>query len=324
MKTGLPPVEAAKWDKQIEALGGGILQSHAWARFQADLGREVVWDEGEDWLWIGAVRRSRGVSYLLCSYGPVAKDQATAVKAAHSIVEAGRALGLDFVRVEPQFNLYAEQLQEQGGRRIHEFNAERTRLLDLTQSEEALRAGLASGHRNLINGTERRGITIKRVKASEGLGLLDAMLTDTAKRAGVSFFDRSYFKQMVESLGDIAKLYLAEAQGKPVAAALVYDWGGTRYYAHAGAFQDLNRQVKASVSLVWLLIINAKQNGAKRFDLWGVSPEGDTDHRLAGVTRFKNAFGGTTVEYAGTWDIPLKPLKYRAYQTYRAIRGMER
>jgi hypothetical protein len=324
MKTGLPPAEWAQWDKQVRELGGGILQSHSWGQFQAALGRPVAWDQGGDWLWSGAIRASKGIKYLLCSYGPLAADSKSAATAMASLVAAGRELGVDFVRVEPQSRPTPQQLKKLGAKRIHEFNAEHTRVLDLTQSEEALRQDLASGHRNLINGTERRGITIRRETNPQGLQLLLKMLDDTARRSGVTFFDGHYFQTLLETLPLIACLYVADVDGRPVAAALAYDWGGTRYYAHAGAFQVLNRQAKASVSLVWRMILDAKAAGLQRFDLWGVAPDNAPNHRLAGVSKFKTAFGGTQINYGGTWDIPLKPLTYRAYSAYRAIRRMDK
>jgi lipid II:glycine glycyltransferase (peptidoglycan interpeptide bridge formation enzyme) len=149
------------------------------------------------------------------------------------------------------------------------------------------------------------------------------MLDDTAQRSRVSFFGRSYFEGLLQITPRIAHLSIAEVNGQPAAAALVYDWQDTRYYAHAAAFQELNRQSKASVSLVWHLIMEAKSAGLRWFDFWGVAPEGaPAGHRLAGVTRFKLAFGGQRVNYVGTWDIPLRAGKYRAYQLYRRLRGL--
>src|SRR4051812_49241233 len=99
MKTGLPPTD---WDTKVNKLGGSVLQSRPWAQFQQDLGREVVWDEGEGWLWQAAVRHSHGLHYLLSGYGPVAKNPQSLKLAIDSLVGAGAELGADFVRLEPQ------------------------------------------------------------------------------------------------------------------------------------------------------------------------------------------------------------------------------
>ena len=99
MNQGLPP---DNWDTHVRQLGGGILQSRPWAVFQQALGRELVWDSNDDWCWLASVRRSHGLSYLMCGYGPVAEDDAAMRTAMSSIVRAAQRLHLDFVRIEPQ------------------------------------------------------------------------------------------------------------------------------------------------------------------------------------------------------------------------------
>ena len=321
MNTGLPPAEKAAWDAPLQKLGGSFLQSRAWGRFQEVLDREPVWAQGDGWQWLVGIRVSRGLRYAMCSYGPTAASSAAMTTALRSLMTAAGELGVDFVRVEPQTHATADQLRKLGAQRISEMDPEHTRVIDLRRSEADLRSDLASGHRNLINGTERRGITVKPVLTAAGIDTLFRLLQDTAKHAHVTFYPKAYYQALLEELPDIVKLYVAEAEGQPVAAALFYDWGGTRYYAHAGADQEANRRLKASVSLVWQAILDAKAAGLERFDLWGTAPEGDSNHRLAGITKFKAAFGGEPVEYLGTWDIPLKRHKYRAYGVYRRLRG---
>jgi len=148
-------------------------------------------------------------------------------------------------------------------------------------------------------------------------------LHDTATRSQVRFYPDAYYRQLYDSLRreKAISFYVAEAEGQPVAAAVFYDWGGTRHYAHAGAFQDRNRKLKASVSLVWQAMLDAQAAGAHRFDMWGVAPEGDDNHPLAALSYFKKGYGGVPATYGGTWDIPVKRWKYRLYQLYRRLRG---
>lgn len=323
MKQELPPIEPAAWDQPLQQLDGSFLQSRAWAQFQQTLGRDPVWAQGEGWQWLAGIRVSRGLRYLMCSYGPTSDSSAAMMTALRSIMTAASELNIDFVRVEPQSHASADQLQKLGARQISEADPEHTRIIDLTQDEDELRSQLASGHRNLINGTKRRGITISQQTNAAGVDILFDLLQDTAKRAHITFYPKAYYQTLVDVLASATSLYVAEAEGRPVAAALFYDWGGTRYYAHAGADQEANRRLKASVSVVWQAIMDAKTGGMERFDLWGTAPDGDGTHRLAGITKFKAAFGGRPVDYLGTWDIPLKRHKYRAYGVYRRLRGRD-
>jgi lipid II:glycine glycyltransferase (peptidoglycan interpeptide bridge formation enzyme) len=231
-------------------------------------------------------------------------------------------LGMDFVRIEPQAHGEGALIKA-GARNIAEVDPRYTQILDLTQSEAELRAGLASGHRNLINGTQRRGIVIRQTDKPGDLAQMLAMLSDTAQRSEVTFYPPDYFHTLWNTLQprDAIRLYIAEVESKPIAGALFYDWGDTRYYAHAGAYQDKNRKAKASVSLVWQAILDAKAAGLKTFDLWGIAPADNNQHHLATLSRFKTAFGGSQASYGGTWDISLNRVKYAAYTAYRTLRG---
>lgn len=305
-------------------LGGNMLQSRVWAEVQEAMGRTAVWDQGEGWAWCGAVRISRGLRYLMCSYGPLAVDAAAMKRALQSLCAAGRELGADFVRVEPQL-MAAAELKGLDAIQIADWQPRHTQIIDLKLDEAELRSGLASGHRNRINGAERRGISVRSSQDDQDLKLFLQMIHDTAKRSKAAFFPDSYYLQLWKVLKQehAATLYIAEAEGEPVASAMMYDWGGIRIYAHAGAFQEPNRKLKASVVLVWRAAMDAKATGMGSFDLWGVAGSDDPKHPWAGLTAFKKGFGGNTVEYAGTWDIPLKKAKYRVYGLYRRVRGRD-
>jgi lipid II:glycine glycyltransferase (peptidoglycan interpeptide bridge formation enzyme) len=322
MKIGLPP---NGWDAEIAISGGSMLQSRLWAELQEASSRTVAWDKGEHWAWCGAIHVARGLRYLMVSYGPVARDDAALVTAIRSIQDAGRELGVDFVRVEPQAASAATVLKKMDAVKIGEWQPQHTQVIDLSLSEEALRSAVASGHRNGINGAERRGVTVRQSDDDADLKLFLQMLHETAKRTKTVFFPDTYYYQIWKLFKPVgaAKLFIAEGEGKPVAASLMYDWQGTRIYAHAGAFYELNREYKAAVVLLWEAILDAKATGLREFDLWGVAPENAPKHAWAGLTQFKKGFGGEPRNYAGTWDIPLKRAKYTAYSVYRRVRGRE-
>ena len=53
-----------------------------------------------------------------------------------------------------------------------------------------------------------------------------------------------------------------------------------------------------------------KAAGYQRFNLWGIAPAGQPNHRYAGVTTFKTGFGGEVVEYVPAHDLVISKLKY--------------
>lgn len=315
--------DKSAWDTRVKILGGGILQSSSWADFQAALDRPSVRNHGSHWAWQGFERRSRGLFYLIVPYGPTVYSQAS--EALQSVVDASRQGGYDFIRLEPRGLVYEAELQALGARQIKEVQPQHTFVLDLQPDEEALRRGLESGHRNRINTTAKRGITIRQVKDLQPLDDFLRLMADTAQHARIVNYPDSYYRTLAETLvpQGVASFYVSEVEGKVASVSLVYDWGTTRSYAHTGNDQALNRQYKVAVSAAWAMILDAKAAGLTQFDFWGAAPDDSADHKWAGITSFKKAFGGERVSTLGTWDIPLKKSKYRAYQVYRKLRGLE-
>jgi lipid II:glycine glycyltransferase (peptidoglycan interpeptide bridge formation enzyme) len=83
---------------------------------------------------------------------------------------------------------------------------------------------------------------------------------------------------------------------------------------------DTHRKLSAGIPLLITLMADAKDRGLKHVDLWGVAPADQPDHKWAGFTAFKKSFGGREVAYPGTWDLPVKKLRYAAYQLARKLR----
>ena len=159
----------------------------------------------------------------------------------------------------------------------------------------------------------------------EDMKVLFTFLSETADRNGFNRQQDDYLMQVAKTLmpADAASLYIAQLTGEdgskePIAAAFVYDSDDTRTYAHAAA-SFAHRKLSAGIPVVTNFILDAKAKGLKYVDLFGIAPEDQPDHEWAGFTKFKKSFGGRSVEYPGTWDIPVNTLGYRVYgYAYRA------
>jgi lipid II:glycine glycyltransferase (peptidoglycan interpeptide bridge formation enzyme) len=53
--------------------------------------------------------------------------------------------------------------------------------------------------------------------------------------------------------------------------------------------------------------------------MFGVSPANQPNHRWAGFSKFKRSFGGYEVAYGGTWEKPIKQVRYSALKFARKI-----
>jgi lipid II:glycine glycyltransferase (peptidoglycan interpeptide bridge formation enzyme) len=166
-------------------------------------------------------------------------------------------------------------------------------------------------------------VTVTQSTSLNTVGPFLKLLKDTASHAKITNHPDWYYQKMAKSLIEqgIAKFYIASAEGSPASISLIIDWGETRYYAHTGNDQILNRQYKAAVSNVWQMILDAKADGLKYFDFWGIAPPDQPDHSWAGLTGFKKGFGGEVVTNIGTYDIAINKAKYQLYTTYKKMRG---
>ncbi len=312
---GLPPLD---WnDKQLE-LGAHFLQSHEWSVFQSMVGRKVLHDQTKNWSWVGFVQQAKLVRFLSLPYGPTVQTDVLACL--ESIEDAARSQKLDFIRVEPIGKVSSVELEAAGYHEVKPVQPKYPWVLDLSPSEDELRAGLERGHRNRINTAPKRGITVTE---STDLSMIDEflrLLHDTGSGRFQNHPD-SYFRAMAETLipAGVARFFIAKAEGKYISISLVYDWNGVRYYAHTGNDQALNRQYKASVYLVWQMLLDAKSHDFRQFNFWGVTPHDDPKDPWYGFSQFKKAYGGRLEETLGTWEKPLKQIKYRIYDTKRKL-----
>ncbi len=309
------------WDVLQKSLQASVLQSQIWASVQEAVGRSTYFQWSNHWSWVGFEHKARGIRYLVVPSGPTARLKGS--DSLQSIMKLAESEGFDFVQIEPMGAITAEQLKSIGAIKVAEVDPEHTQIIDLAKTEEELRADLKSGHRNRINGASRRGVEVSITSSAEDFESFLGMLRDTAKRAKVTFYPNKYYRDIYKVMapkGSI-KLYIAKVDGQPIAAAMFYDYGGTRYYSHSGAFQTLNRQYKAMVYLLWVALLDAKQLGYSKIDLCGVAPNDDSGHKWAGLTTFKKGYGGKTVSYLGTYDIPINKSKYKVFSFYRKLRG---
>ena len=90
-------------------------------------------------------------------------------------------------------------------------------------------------------------------------------------------------------------------------------------YAHAASY-TAQRNLSPATALVVFALFYAHDDRHKFFDFYGIAPDDvPKDHPWAGFTHFKKSFGGTPVDYIGTWEKPLHPLRYRLYHLYQAL-----
>jgi lipid II:glycine glycyltransferase (peptidoglycan interpeptide bridge formation enzyme) len=163
------------------------------------------------------------------------------------------------------------------------------------------------------------------MELEKGLELFYQILQETTGRDGIAIhgldYYRSLFAQSREYPGsrtDI-RLYLAFHGGDLLAAVVILFRDGMGVYLY-GASSDRKRNLMAPYALQWRAMRDARAAGCTVYDLFGIPPDGDPNHPMAGLYRFKTGFVGRIIHRPGSWDYPYRPLLTFLFKTAEGLR----
>lgn len=294
-----------------------FLQSPAYGRMNEILGSKVVFDnfDGKGWALM-IVRNAKRGRYLEIPCGPLIdwNDKKLRETVLKKIAEIGRKEKCVFVRMRPQLSGNDKNLKilESMGMKKSPMHlaAEHTVMLDLKKSEEELLADMRRQTRYEVRRADKLGIKVTRHDTEEIFKEFHKVQAETAKRQG---FVPPNFKTLMaerEAFGDKIAMYRAEtAEGGPIAYGMIISDGLEGDYYEA-ASTELNRKMPGAYALLWQAMKDLKAEGYERFNLWGIAPAGQPNHRYAGVTTFKTGFGGEVLEFVPAHDLVLSKIGY--------------
>lgn len=197
----------------------------------------------------------------------------------------------------------------------------RTVVIDLHGSEEELLARMKQKTRYNIRLAEKKGV---RVRAWNDLAAFHAMLLVTGGRDAFGVHTQAYYRRVYELFhpAGMAELLVAEYEGRPLAALMVFRHGKRAWYVY-GASNDEERSRMPAYLLQWEAMRWA--HGCEEYDLWGVPDEDEAaleagfetrGDGLWGVYRFKRGFGGLLLRAPQALDRIYNPWLYKLYVRY--------
>jgi lipid II:glycine glycyltransferase (peptidoglycan interpeptide bridge formation enzyme) len=225
-----------------------------------------------------------------------------------TLLDLARSEGAAFVKIEPfphGMCITHGMWKWLGGRAVQPAH---TVVLDLSQDEKELLAGMHQKTRYNIRLAEKKGVRIEFSNEPEMVETFLKLNREVAKRSGFGFHADEYYRKMqaVLSPAGMFEIGLAYLNDKPLAAHILISYGGVTTYAH-GASSSLSRSVMAPALLQWRSIQRARERGVKQYDFYGVAPkDADNLHPWAGITRFKLGFGGKRIDYPGAFDYSIQ------------------
>ena len=152
---------------------------------------------------------------------------------------------------------------------------------------------------------ERKGVTV-RVVGREEVPAFSKLMLETGVRDGFVVRNAQYFENMLENLGEHARLYMAYAEGEPIAGTLAVAYGDKVWYLY-GASSNEHRNLMPNYLLQWNMMCWALELKCRIYDFRGVSGDVSEDNPLYGLYRFKKGFGGDFTEFVGELDYVFNP-----------------
>lgn len=320
-----------------------FLQSGFWGSFKARFGWNaraflVDWADGQK-SPLSVIRRRLmpGVSFAYSPWGPefpkgINLNDEEKSRALADLAEALRHLvpkDTAFIRFDPPWYNEGEHVSPplvlppflRSGADIQPPD---TVIINLIDSEESILQAMKPKWRYNIRLAEKKGVVIRRAD-EEGLDTFYHLYEATAKRDGIAIHGIEYYRALFDHCKNYpggaqeVRLYLAEHVGEAIAAVIVLFCGKEAVYLY-GASADHKRNLMAPYALQWQAMKDAKAASCSLYDLFGIPPNEDPSHPMAGLYRFKTGFGGKIIHRPGSWDYVYRPVMRKLFTTAESLR----
>ena len=321
-----------EWQQVVEKYPeANLLQSPEYGKMNEILGTKVITEDfGNEQYALMIVRNAKRGRYLEIPCGPLInwQDRESTKKIFEKIKAIARREKCVFVRIRPQLLATPENLELLAGlglkRSPMHLAAEHTVIIDLTKTTEELLASMRRQTRYEVLRAEKQEIKVIKDNSEAIFKEFHKVQAETAKRQG--FIPPSLETLMAErtAFGENIDIYAAKtADGKEIAYGMIIGCGKEADYYEA-ASTELNRKLPGAYALLWQAMQDLKAAGYERFNLWGIAPAGQPNHRYAGVTTFKTGFGGEIIEYVPAHDLIISKMGYLKDYVVEALRKKKR
>jgi lipid II:glycine glycyltransferase (peptidoglycan interpeptide bridge formation enzyme) len=234
-----------------------------------------------------------------------------------ALTDFGKEQDLDFIKIDGDTG----RIFERSSRLKKSWSPQPqwTRVLDLTlQDEELLKQMKRKGRYN-IQLAKKRGISTECFQGEQALEKIDQwqqLLEETTGRDGFSGHNRSFYESFLKEIKH-SQLILAKKEDQYIAAAIMVYHQDTAVYYY-GVSSSQYRKDMAPYAVQWTGIQEGKKRGCKTYDFFGVAGPDEKNSDWAGITAFKEKFGGELVHRPSTQDLIISRPKYWWYKILKA------
>lgn len=332
-----------QWDTFVRSHPRGhVLQLSGWGRLKSAYGwdaQRVALANTDGDITAGAQLLFRRLPLGLGTMaylpmGPLLSDETDAKALWQAVDAAARSGGARFIKWEPGIYLEGETEPNFAALDFHEsaqtIQPPRTILIDISGDDDTIMGRMNQGTRRKIRQSYKKGVRFYHA-VPEDMDTFNTLMQTTGERNEFGVHEPGYYEMaynLFVPAGD-ATVILAEHEGDPLAAIMVYALGDFAWYI-SGASSSHKRNLMASYGIQWEAIQWARERGCRFYDMWGIPDEDqatleaqfqDRGDGLWGVYGFKRGWGGAVIRAAGTWDKPYNRLVYAAYAAAIRLRG---
>jgi len=312
-------------------------QSWEWGEFQKNADRKiwrlVVTSESNE--FCGIVQAIQyplplGKSFLYVPRGPIVKKDSSRIisEIIHHIKLLAKKEGAIFARIDSLTDKKMGLQPAPAEAYRSAITQPKTEwMVDISQTEEDLLKAMHEKTRYNIRLSQKKGVVTQFFTGTELKKQLNdflMLLGETAVRDQFYLHPVRHYETLIQAFHEHVELVTAKFQGKTLATGLILFFGDTATYLYGGSSSE-NRNLMAPYAMHWEAIKRAKgrglvspklgEGGCRYYSFGGIN---DTD--LAGVTRFKQGFGGEAVDFPGSFDMIVNPMWYWLYNTTRRLR----
>lgn len=203
---------------------------------------------------------------------------------------------------------------------MHE-HAEDTHLLDLKQSEEDILSNIKKWDRYYINRAIKEGVVINNENSKYNIETLKKMHLEHSKKIWYHPFKEEFIDNLYESFWDNINTISASYNWKIESILMTIKFWKTCVY-YIAASDIINHKFSPNYLCQWEAIKNAKKNWCEIYNFWGVSPDDNPKHPIAGVTKFKRKFSWYDYSLLHAQDLIITKKYYFNYivETIRRIK----
>ena len=297
-----------------------FLQSWEWWEFQKLANKSVkrlgiykesilVWV-----LQVIEVRAKRG-NYYFIPHGPLIQNNFFEVLyyVIPILKEQAKKNKIDFIRLNSTVENTIENKQKYRklwfiNAPMHE-HAEDTHLLDLMRTEEELLNNIKKKDRYYINRAIKEWVQVRIDNELDHINKLINMHHNHASRVGYHKFPKAFIYNLYEvfwkNISTISTSYNWNIES---ILMTIKFWDTCVYYIAASNI--ISHKFSPNYLCQWEAIKKAKQDGAKLYNFWGVSPDDNSKHPIAWVTKFKRKFWWYDYSLLHAQDLVLSPKYY--------------